>query len=435
MDLTKPNIPAMTRADRPPAPTPATAPASATTPTGLQALLHGTPGRMRLLGVVAVLAALLVGVVCANGLLGSRAAADRAANNIAQVVRVQTIHVDLLRADALATNAFLIGGLEPPEHRAMFDDSMTAVVQGLTKAAAAQPADGKALAALSSQVQTYGTLVEQARSNNRLGLPVGAQYLTQASAGLRSDAIPTINAIVKANEARSQAEFDRADSSGWLLLGLVAVLGLIAIAVWLARRTHRYLNGPFTLAIALVALGLFLALSTISSVAVAVADVRSAQYEDTVRLAQVSAAANDARANESLTLIKRGSAGDPFEKAWQADDKKVTEALSGHDPTLLDQWQRYATGHKEIRGLDDKGSWDAAVKLATSTADGAPGTVFAQFDRQVTSARDAASADAVKQIDGAGSNVTTFAVVIGVMALIACWLVIRGMGKRIEEYR
>jgi hypothetical protein len=390
---------------------------------------------MRLLGAVAVLAALLVGVVCANGLLGSRAAADRAANNIAQVVRVQTIHVDLLRADALATNAFLIGGLEPPEHRAMFDDAMTAVVQGLTKAAAAQPADGKALAALSSQVQTYAILVEQARSNNRLGLPVGAQYLTQASAGLRSDAIPTINAIVKANEARSQAEFDRADSSGWLLLGLVAVLGLIAIAVWLALRTHRYLNGPFTLAIALVALGLFLALSTISSVAVAVSDVRSAQYEDTVRLAQVSAAANDARANESLTLIKRGSAGEPFETAWQADDKRVTDDLRGHDVGLLEQWQRYAAGHKDIRGLDDKGNWDDAVKLATSTESGTPGPLFAEFDRQVTSARDAASADAVKQIDGAGSNVTAFAVVIGLMALVACWLVIRGMGKRIEEYR
>lgn len=432
MDLTKPNIPAMTPAGRPPSP----APARASEPrTGLHGLLHGTPGRMRLLGAVAVLAALLVGAVCANSLIGSRAAADRAANNIAQVVRVQSIHVDLLRADALATNAFLIGGLEPPEHRAMFDDAMTSVVQGLTRAAAAQPADGKALAALSSQVQTYATMVEQARSNNRLGLPVGAQYLTEASAGLRSDAIPTINAIVTANETRSQDEFNRADSSAWLLLGLVAVIGLIVIAVWLARRTHRYLNGPFTLAIGLVALGLFLALSTISSVGVAVSDVRSAQYEDTVRLAQVSAAANDARANESLTLIKRGAAGEPFEKAWQADDKIITGALQGHDPALLEQWQQYAAGHREIRSLEDKGNWDKAVERATATSDGAPGTVFTAFDRQVTSARDLASAQAVKQIDGAGSNVTAFAIVIGLMSLVSCWLVIRGMSKRIEEYR
>jgi hypothetical protein len=429
MDLTKPNIPVMIPAGGAP-------PAGGSEPrTGVHALLHGTPGRMRLLGAVAVLAALLVGAICANSLVGSRAAVDRAANNIAQVVRVQTVHVDLLRADALATNAFLIGGLEPAEHRAMFDDAMTAVVQGLTRAAAAQPADGRALAALSSQVQTYATLVEQARSNNRLGLPVGAQYLTQASAGLRTDAIPTINAIVTANEARSQAEFDRADSSVWLLFGVVAVIGLVLVAVWLARRTHRYLNGPFTLAIALVAVGLFLALSTISSVGATVSDVRSAQYQDTVALAQAGAAANDARANESLTLIKRGSAGDPFEKAWQTDDKKVSDALRDHDPALLAQWRDYAAGHEKIRGLDAKGSWDAAVQLATSTANGSPGAVFTEFDRKVTAARDAASAEAVKQIDGAGSNVAIFSVVIGLMSLVACWLVIRGMGKRIEEYR
>src|SRR5215203_5691443 len=75
-------------------------------------LLHGTPGRMRLFGVLGVLAAVLLGAVSANALLSSQAAVERAANNTAQVVRAQSIHVDLLRADAVATNAFLVGGLE-----------------------------------------------------------------------------------------------------------------------------------------------------------------------------------------------------------------------------------------------------------------------------------------------------------------------------------
>ena len=74
-------------------------------------LLHGTPGRMRLFGILGVLAAIVLGAVSANALLSSQAAVERAANNTAQVVRAQSIHVDLLRADAVATNAFLIGGL------------------------------------------------------------------------------------------------------------------------------------------------------------------------------------------------------------------------------------------------------------------------------------------------------------------------------------
>ncbi|HET7800210.1 MAG TPA: hypothetical protein VFL38_07300, partial [Humibacillus xanthopallidus] len=143
-------------------------------------LLHGTPGRMRLYMALGVVAAIVLGAVSANALLSSQAAVERAANNTAQVVRAQSIHVDLLRADAVATNAFLIGGLETPESRARYQDAMSRVATGVAEAAAAQPADGAALGALSQQVQTYAALVEQARTNNRLGLPVGAQYLTQA---------------------------------------------------------------------------------------------------------------------------------------------------------------------------------------------------------------------------------------------------------------
>ena len=87
-------------------------------------LLHGTPGRMRLFGLLGVVAAVLLGAVCANALLASEAAVERAANNSAQVVRAQSIHVDLLRADAVATNAFLVGGLESPESRASYEGAM-----------------------------------------------------------------------------------------------------------------------------------------------------------------------------------------------------------------------------------------------------------------------------------------------------------------------
>ena len=71
---------------------------------------------MRLLGILGVIAALLLGGASANAILASEAAAERAANTTEQVVRMQSIQVDLLRADALATNAFLVGGLETAGH-------------------------------------------------------------------------------------------------------------------------------------------------------------------------------------------------------------------------------------------------------------------------------------------------------------------------------
>lgn len=399
-------------------------------------LLHGTPGRMRLFGLLGVLAAVLLGAVSANALMASQAAVERAANNTAQVVRAQSIHVDLLRADAVATNAFLVGGLESPESRTKYEDAMGRVASGIAQAAAAQPADAKALGVLSERVQTYAALVEQARANNRLGLPVGAQYLTQASAGLRADAIPIVEQVVQANEDRSAKEFDRSNSRLQLLVGVVALLGLVALAVWLARRTHRYLNPSLTGAIALLLVALFVAASQIGGIAAATNQVSDGSYQQAVALADVTTAANDARANESLTLIRRGS-GAANETAWKADRKTVDDTLAGVSGSsgLQQQWTAYADAHVKVRALDDGGRWDDAVKLSTSTADGGAAQAFDAFDVAVTQARDAAGTDTVTTLQGVGGSTTLVALFVALAGLVASWLIVRGISQRLEEYR
>ncbi|MCU1536215.1 MAG: hypothetical protein JWP82_566, partial [Humibacillus sp.] len=398
-------------------------------------LFHGTPGRMRLYGLLGVIAAVVLGAVSANALLASQSAVERAANNTAQVVRAQSIHVDLLRADAIATNAFLVGGLESPQSRADYEAAMGRVATGVAAAAAAQPADGAALGALSQQVQTYAALVEQARTNNRLGLPVGAQYLTQASAGLRADAIPTIEAVVSANEERASDEFGRSASVLQLAIGLLALLGLVAIAVWLARRTHRYLNRPLTAAIAILLVALVFALLQVVGVGSAAQRVADGNFARTVALADATTGGNDARANESLTLIRRGS-GQSNEKAWVADDTAVRKALSsGVDGSgLLAKWTSYAGVHQEVRRLDDNGRWDDAVKRSTDATKGSAGT-FTAFDDAVTQARDSTGKQAVATLGDLGGRAPLSALAVAIAALLAAWLVVRGIGQRIEEYR
>ena len=62
----------------------------------------------------------------------------------AQLVRVQKIETDLLVADANATNAFLVGGLESPQRRAgLRRRARRGRLAG--RAARAQPADAEAL--------------------------------------------------------------------------------------------------------------------------------------------------------------------------------------------------------------------------------------------------------------------------------------------------
>src|SRR6478609_1012977 len=402
----------------------------------LDRLLHGTPGRMRLFGLLGVIAAVVLGAVSVNALLASQAAVERAANNTAQVIRAQSIHVDLLRADAVATNAFLVGGLESAESRASYEGAMARVARGIAEAAAAQPADGKALGVLAERVQTYAALVEQARSNNRLGLPVGAQYLTQASAGLRADAIPIVTQVVKANEDRAKKEFDRSNSSLQLLVGLVSLIGLVALAVWLAKRTHRYLNPSLTGAIALLLVALFVTATIITGISSATRGVSQGDYQQAVALANVTTAANDARANESLTLIRRGS-GASNEQAWVADRKTVDATLAtlNDSATLQDQWSDYVDAHVKVRSLDNGGRWDDAVKLSTSTADGGAAKTFSTFDVAVTQARDSAAKATVTTLETLGRAAPLMAVVVALAALVASWLIVRGVGQRTEEYR
>jgi hypothetical protein len=218
------------------------------------------------------------------------------------------------------------------------------------------------------------------------------------------------------------------------LAGIAALIILALIAIWLARRTHRYLNPSLTGGVALLVVGLFVAATTIGNIGTTTAQVASGNYQQAVDLAQVRTAANDARANESLTLIQRGS-GARYQQAWEANDKTVRETLQRvGDAGLTSDWDAYATAHEEIRARDDGGQWEQAVELATTQeANGATAT-FTAFDQQVTQRRDAASTKAIDQLGALGGGSTVWAVLIAIVSLLASWLIVRGIGQRIKEY-
>ena len=130
-----------------------------------------TPQRLRLLSLGVVVVSVVVALV--GGLIFSYLAfsLSRAKADTAQLIRVQKIQSNLLSADATATNAFLVGGLEPPAQRAVYDQALSSTSSLIVEAAQAQPADAAALSALNQQVISYAATIEQARANNRQGLP------------------------------------------------------------------------------------------------------------------------------------------------------------------------------------------------------------------------------------------------------------------------
>ena len=395
-----------------------------------------TPQRLRLLSLGVVVVGLVIGVIGALIFTYLAVSLSRAKADTAQLIRVQKIQSNLLSADATATNAFLVGGLEPPAQRAAYDQAMSSTSSLIAEAAQAQPADGTALAALNQQVLSYAGMIEQARANNRQGLPIGAQYLRNASAQLRSDALPILNNLVSANAARATDEMKAGAGYIVLVIALLGLGGVIAAQVWLARRFKRKIN------VGMLASSIVLLVLVIGSLIV-VLQLRSSLKEiSSGSLAAVNTAAdarintNDAKSNESLTLIARGS-GQAFEAAWKSSADSVAENLGRltDKPELVGQWQAYTDVHNQIRALDDGGQWDKAVAKATGSANDSSNTVFGAFDSNLAGYLDGVSQEASNSLANEQPVMVVAAILILLGGLAAGLLGRRGVAERLREYR
>ncbi len=413
------------------------------TRTWVRGQLRGTPGRMRLLGALAALATALFGVLGAASLRSSATALDQSAANTAQLVRVQSIYADVLRADADATNAFLVGGLEDPAQRADYTDTMRRLTATITEAAREQRADGTALAALAQQVGDYSAQVEQARAYNRQGLPVGAQYLTSASSTLRAQALPIIESLRQANLARAQQEFTAASSAPILVaVGIVALLVLTLVGTWLARRTHRYLNPGLTGAAATVLAALVTGLVLLGSISGDVNRVREGQFAGTLALTNARSAAYDAKALESLSLIQRGQ-GRALEAPWNARAATVSAELDKLTKVpgdtagagLATAWAAYTAAYGEVRALDNGGNWDGAVAKATTGDPGGSRPAFAAFTLAGDTALKTYQDSLQTQVGAPATKANVAALLVLLAGLGAAVAATRGIAKRVEEYR
>ncbi|MET0999428.1 MAG: hypothetical protein ABWX73_11975 [Marmoricola sp.] len=408
----------------------------------LRSSFEGTPGRLKAVGAITVVATLLFGLMAGFSFRAADGALTRAGANTDQLIRVQAIQNSVVQADAGATNAFLVGGLEPPAGRAEYTRAISSASKLIAEAAQEQPADGPALGALNEALLVYASEIEQARANNRQALPIGAQYLKDASAGLRADALPALTSLVGANGERVDAEFDNARRSVlWLAaFGLLTLAVLGFALVWLARRTRRYVNVPLAAAAAIVLVTLVVGTVGLLGIGSRVDTVQGGAYAATVSTAQARIAGFDAKSNESLGLIARGS-GAAFEESWKKSDGVVRAELSelGENPESADleplPWEDYAEVHEQIRVLDDSGRWDAAVKLATGAVGSTSNATFASFDETSGEQLSTLGEKTTSQLDDAGGWLT-FASVLGLLAgvvaaLCAWW----GVSLRLEEYR
>lgn len=416
-----------TPAAAPPPPAAAPAPAAAAPATAPQpgTSYVDTPALLNRWQLIGMSVAVVFGIVSALVQFVGWQSDGRAADDTEQLLRVQEVKTSLLRADALATNAFLKGGLEDPAQRQEYDEAIDSVLAEIANAAEAQPADRKALAALNVEVTEYATALAQGRDNNRQNYPIGAEYLSGASVELRATALPILDELVKANQKRAEDAM-AGQHPVWLFLLGVAVL---AAFVWLNRELARVFRRRINKGIAVAAI-IVLAVTLVTVVGAWIRDssndsLRDGEFSTAVNEANARTAGNDAKAYESLRLIKRGS-GATYEDPWTASAQAVTQSGTG----ARQDWAGYTAVHEEIVALDHEGRWEEARAKAIE----ASGAAFEPFDDATRAAVEKNGAIATDDLRSG----RWFALVLSALTLLlggaAAVAVSRGIGERRREF-
>jgi len=368
----------------------------------------------------------------------------------------QRIYRSLSDADATAATAFLSGGLEPlaARHRYLADIAEAASSLESATAGAGQSAAAADLARISAGLPVYTGEVETARADNRLGLPLGAAYLREASSLMRGTLLPAARDLSAQANARLAAESGQATGLPSIAIALVVAIivgyALYRAQRWLSGRTHRVVN--FGLAVASVA-GAVSVLWLI--IAFTVARVELGQAHDhgsapVQALAQAEIAALQAHADESLTLID--NSGDD---SFQADFTSVRTKLGPGPGTLLTVASSAAGGspgsgyaaaaapdatawyaaHQRVRSQDDSGAHSQAVQSAIGSAPGDSAAAFGRLDSALSSG---IAADQVVFHDRAVTGrdaATGLEAGLIVLSLIMAAGCARGLTQRLAEYR
>jgi hypothetical protein len=417
-----------------------------TTPVKLRLLLAGLVALCLLWGVMAALAA------------GQHAAGAGAVVSTSEPLSLdgQRIYRSLSDADATAASAFLAGGLEP---QAVRDRYLADIAEAAASLEAATTAAGHAaaqhdLATLSTSLPVYTGEIETARADNRLGLPLGAAYLREASALMRGTLLPAAGGLYRQANVELTAQSSQATGLPFaliaLLVAVVAGVVLVRAQRWLSRRTHRRANAGLLLA---SVAGLVSVLWLVIALTVARAELGSARAHGSApveALARADIAALQAHADESLTLID--NSGDD---SFQSDFTAVTKRLGPGPGTLLAAAASAASGspgasaasaaqagapawyaaHRRLRALDNGGAHGQAVASATGSGPRDAGALFRQLDTALDRSIAADQAVFQSEAESGRGALTGLEAGLIVLALVMAAGCVLGLRQRLAEYQ
>jgi hypothetical protein len=277
---------------------------------------------------------------------------------------------------------------------------------------------------------------------------VGASYLREASNLMRSTILPAASDLYKIDTGRLEAAQDDVTDFPWgtavLLAGLLAAL--IVTQVYLTRRTNRLINVGLVVATGAMVLVLLWGAVAMIVQSMLVGSGRDDGSHPVDVLVRARAAAVQARADETMTLVARGD-GSAYETNFQALAPVFTGLLqeakglltgdaANQVDTAIESANAWLATHKDLRAKDDSGSYVDAVKEAVDPSIPAnAATAFAKLDDALGTAINIGRQEFVDETHSADVALTLLAPGFAVLAVVAAGGVTIGIRDRLREYR
>jgi hypothetical protein len=402
--------------------------------------LASTPGRMAVLAIVLVAAVLAAGVTASTTIADRRDRLETLRSHTEPLAdAAQRIYGALSSANTAATTGFLSGGIEPQDVGDRYDAAIGQASSGLvTASSGVAPNDVRSLRLLndlSNRLAVYTGMIATARANNRAGRPIGVAYLSAASALMQQAILPSAEQLYRSQADAVGSSERSAGPSRAVIAASVFALGLLVLAqAFLTRHSHRRLNPGLVLASVLMAvLAAWLSAAGVLSVR-ATTDARNQGGEPLGTAVTARILAEQARADEILGLLKRGS-DTQSDKSFDVRIAQLSQLLDRHPVGgavgAVDGWLR---SHDEIRRRLATGDYPGAAAVAR---DDDPQHSTAQFIRLDTALRDEITRRRDTERDGIVRAYTALnllapgATALGVVAGLA---VTAGIWPRLIEY-
>jgi hypothetical protein len=411
--------------------------------------LWTTPGRILTIGLV------LSALVVACALATSTTIADRQQALTTVLDHTEPLafaagqlYTTLSVADAAAATAF-IAGAEPRPVRQRYEQAITDAAVAVTYASSGLTDSEmiRLLGDINAQLAVYTGLVETARTNNRLGNPVGSSYLSEASALMQTQILPDAQRLYEETSRQVDAETTASTRiPAPVILVVLATLLFGAFANrWLARRTRRRVNigfvaGGLAVMIIIMWVGTALVISTAAS-----RSAKSTAAESLKTVTTMAITAQQARADETLSLVRRGDENARKQSYYQRIDtmqQQLSDYLAREDAIdkadLADAEQllrRWRASDDRINAYIAVGDYQKATQVALGTGEDDSTPAFEKLDAALSKGIEESRQQLRNDIVSARKVLSGATVGAAALSVIAAIAVTLGLWPRLSEYR